>query len=114
MKDNIVKAVKEFFKTGIMPPGVNNTVIVLIPKIKDPVQLTDFRPISLCNLIYKIVANCLVNRLRPILDEIVSPAQSAFNLFMGGSLRITRCWRLSVFTICILKGTRIIIFVLIN
>lgn len=61
-----------------MPPGVNDTVIVMIPKVKDPVRVTDFRPISLCNVIYKIVSKCLVNRLRPILDDIISPFQSAF------------------------------------
>lgn len=78
MKAEIVKAVQEFFWTGCMPEGVNETVIVLIPKVDDPVRHTDFRPISLCNVIYKIVAKCLVNRLRPILDDIISPYQSAF------------------------------------
>ena len=61
-----------------MPQGINDTVIVLIPKINDPVRVSDFRPISLCNVIYKNVAKCLVNRLRPILDDIISPQQSAF------------------------------------
>ena len=78
MKEEIVMAVREFFRTSNMPQGVNDTVIVLIPKVDDPVRLTDFRPISLCNVIYKIVAKCLVNRLRPVLDEIISPYQSAF------------------------------------
>ena len=66
MKGEVVLAVKEFFRTGHMPHGVNDTVIVLIPKVDHPVRLTDFRPISLCNVIYKIVAKCLVNRLRPV------------------------------------------------
>jgi len=61
-----------------MPEGVNDTLIVLIPKVKEPEVLKDFRPISLCNVIYKVVSKCLVNRLRPILEEIVSPNQSAF------------------------------------
>lgn len=41
-------------------------------------ELKDFRPISLCNIIYKVVSKCLVNRLRPLLDELVSQSQSAF------------------------------------
>ena len=61
-----------------MPEGVNNTAIVLIPKVDNPVKLTEYRPISLCNVIYKVVSKCLVNRLRPILEEIISPEQSAF------------------------------------
>lgn len=40
--------------------------------------LKDFGPISLCNAIYKIVSKCLVNCLRPHLDELISPNQSAF------------------------------------
>ena len=61
-----------------MPPEVNDTVIVMIPKIQNPVKVTDFRPISLCNVIYKVVSKCLVNRLRHVLDDIISPYQSAF------------------------------------
>jgi hypothetical protein len=72
LKDEIIPAIKEFFITGVMPSGVNDAIIVLIPKVDNPTKVTDFRPISLCNVTYKIVAKCLVNRLRPILDDIVS------------------------------------------
>ena len=61
-----------------MPEGVNSTSVVLIPKVPNPSKLTDFRPISLCNVIYKVISKCLVNRLRPILDDIISSEQSAF------------------------------------
>ena len=61
-----------------MPIGVNNTVIVLIPKVDQPLELRDFMPISLCNVIYKVVSKCLVNRLRPCLGKLVSECQSAF------------------------------------
>jgi len=61
-----------------MPEEVNNTTIVLIPKISHPELLIDFRPISLCNVLCKIVSKCLVNRLRPWLQELISPQQSAF------------------------------------
>ena len=61
-----------------MPEGVNDTAIVLILKVPFPKELKDFRPISLCNVIYKIVSKCLVNRLRPMLAELISENQSAF------------------------------------
>lgn len=61
-----------------MPDGVNDTSIVLIPKVQFLENLKDFIPISLCNVIYKVVSKCLVNRLRPLLDDIISPNQSAF------------------------------------
>src|SRR3954469_10225652 len=46
--------------------------------LRKPSRLTDFRPISLCNVIYKVVVKCLVNRLRPILGEVISEAQGSF------------------------------------
>jgi hypothetical protein len=55
--------VQDFFQSGVMSQGVNETAIVLIPKEEDPEILKDFRPISLCNVIYKVVSKCLVNRL---------------------------------------------------
>lgn len=76
VKDDVVAAVRGFFRDGYLPPGVNDTAIVLIPKGNDPVELKDFRPISLCNVIYKVISKCLVNRLRPFLDSIISVEQS--------------------------------------
>ena len=78
MKDDVVAAVAVFFAEGRMPEGVNDTSIVLIPKVAHPERLTKYRPISLCNVIYKVVSKCLVNRLRPLLDELVSENQSVF------------------------------------
>jgi hypothetical protein len=78
LKEEVLQAVQHFFDTGVMPEGVNDTVIVLIPKNNDPEALKDFRPISLCNVIFKVVSKCLVNRLRPLLQDIISPTQSAF------------------------------------
>jgi hypothetical protein len=63
---------------GVIPHGLNDTTIVLIQKTKDPEELVDFKPISLCNMIYKLISRCIVNRLRGILDEVVSQEQSVF------------------------------------
>jgi hypothetical protein len=61
-----------------MPPYLNRMNIALIPKIKNPVSITDFRPISLCNVIYKMISRMLANILKRILPHIISPTQSAF------------------------------------
>ncbi len=50
---------------------INKTFIALVPKIPTPLCLLDFRPISLCNTIYKIFAKVLVNRIKPFLERII-------------------------------------------
>jgi hypothetical protein len=73
MHDEIVSAVHHFFVDGVMAEDINDTAIVLIPKKNNPEELKDFWPISLCNVIFKVVSKCLVNRLRAMLEEIISP-----------------------------------------
>ncbi|XP_062093823.1 uncharacterized protein LOC133799848 [Humulus lupulus] len=64
---------------GYLPKiSVNTTLITLIPKIDDPKHASDFRPISLCNVLYKIIAKSMTNRLREILGSVISDEQSAF------------------------------------
>lgn len=55
MKEEVTNAVIKFFEDGIMPEGINETVIVLIPKGNNPQSIKDYRPISLCNVINKVI-----------------------------------------------------------
>lgn len=57
---------------------INETFIVLIPKVNQPQNFNHFIPISLCNFAYKIVATILAGKLSKVLDKIISPNQSAF------------------------------------
>jgi hypothetical protein len=76
--DEVHKLVTEFFISGLLPDKANDTHIALIPKKLVTTVPTDFRPISLCNVIYKIIAKCIANRLKPHLPDYIHPAQQAF------------------------------------
>jgi hypothetical protein len=71
LKKQVCTAIKLFFQDGNLPDDFNMRKIVLIPKSSDTTDLKDFRPISLCNVIYKIMSKWLVNRLRPHLHELI-------------------------------------------
>jgi hypothetical protein len=75
---DIIREVKHFLEGGAMPEKWNGTIVVLIQKVMKPEKLKDLRPISLCNVIYKVASKVLANRLKVILPNIIAPNQSAF------------------------------------
>jgi len=74
----ISEAVLAILNSGTIPTNLNHTFISLIPKIQIPRKVSDFRPISLCNVLYKLIAKVLANRLKLILPDLISETQSAF------------------------------------
>ncbi|XP_075665130.1 uncharacterized protein LOC142634749 [Castanea sativa] len=60
------------------PDGLNHTFISLIPKVKNPEYITEFRPIALCNILYKLISKVLANKPKKVLPHIISNSQSAF------------------------------------
>ena len=57
---------------------INRTNITLVPNTKSPSKMTEFRPISLTNIVYKLISKVLANRLKAILPQIIIENQSAF------------------------------------
>ncbi|KAG7532893.1 Endonuclease/exonuclease/phosphatase [Arabidopsis thaliana x Arabidopsis arenosa] len=78
VKTQILQEIFGFFQNGVLPQEWNHTLICLIPKITKPQRMSDLRPISLCSVLYKIIAKILTARLKKHLPAIVSPTQSAF------------------------------------
>ncbi|KAL8125037.1 hypothetical protein AgCh_012638 [Apium graveolens] len=75
---DVVDFCQKFHTTGELLPEVNRTLVCLIPKVKQPQQMTELRPISLCNVLFRILSKVLANRLKICLPTLISPNQSAF------------------------------------
>jgi hypothetical protein len=70
--------VKKVWYNPLLLREVNFTDICLIPKVEHPENIQQFRPISLCNTIYKIVSKVLTNRIKQTISRVVSPHQTGF------------------------------------
>ncbi|KAL9670481.1 hypothetical protein QQ045_008034 [Rhodiola kirilowii] len=79
----VVREVLNCLNNGLMNTELNETLIVLVPKVKKVEMVEDLRPISLCNVAMKLITKVLANRLKWVLPEIISQSQSAF---IGGRL----------------------------
>ena len=76
--DDLVMEVLNAVNSHEVPRGWNDTIIVMIPKVNTPEKVSQFRPISLCNVVYKTISKMIAARLKNVLPEIISPTQSAF------------------------------------
>lgn len=76
--DLVTNSVLEFFATDRLLKGINSTLIILVPKVPSPRNVSDFRPISSCNIIYKCTTKLLANHLKKCLPSLIRRNQSAF------------------------------------
>ena len=75
---DLVNLVETSRRLGRVVPSLNSTFIALIPKKYLLVSFADFRPLSLCNLVYKLISKVAALRLKPFLDKSISPQQFVF------------------------------------
>lgn len=68
----------EFFASGVLPAGMNDAMLVLIPNVLKPEKNMQFRPISLCNVLFKIVTKAMLLRLKKLMPNLIGPSQASF------------------------------------
>ncbi len=76
--DDVTTACLNCIHSSKVLKSINYTHITLVPKVATPEFMTQFRPISLCNVLYKIVSKMLANRFKKVLPDIISKSQSTF------------------------------------
>ncbi|XP_015166827.1 uncharacterized protein [Solanum tuberosum] len=78
IKNDLMAVILAFFSGQMIPKYFSHACLVLLPKVKNPNRLNEFRPISLSNFTTKIISKLLCIRLTPILPTLISPNQSGF------------------------------------
>ncbi|KFK28834.1 hypothetical protein AALP_AA7G055000 [Arabis alpina] len=76
--EDITAAVSEFFTSGRILKQWNSTAVSLIPKRQGADMVSEFRPISLCNVLYKVISKILARRLQQVMSDMIAPSQYAF------------------------------------
>lgn len=78
MGPSVIRFVLDFFETGVLSAATNDALLVLIAKVAKPERITQFRPMSLCNVLFKIITKMIVNRLKKVILKLIGPAQANF------------------------------------
>ncbi|XP_021835103.2 uncharacterized protein [Spinacia oleracea] len=108
--DEVIAAILDMLQQGRILKEVNHTVITLIPKTKCPKDVSEFRPISCCNTIYKCITKVLCGRLRQVLPDLIMENQGGFvhgryivhNIMVVQDL-VRHCGRKGVKPSCLMK-----------
>lgn len=76
--DDVCAAIIHLFTTLDIPPGMNSSLVTLIPKVPDSIRITDFRPIVMGNYSYKVFTKIIATCLGSFIGDILSPSQYGF------------------------------------
>eukprot|EP00253_Pinus_taeda_P011463 PITA_11463 len=78
VKQEVWEVVEDSIRSGTILKSLNSTFLALIPKVEEAKTPDKFRPIALCNVIYKIISKFIANRLKTILPGIISEEKSGY------------------------------------
>lgn len=78
MREAVCCWVKTIFTGGPLEPDLNNILIVLIPKVFSPESFVEFRTISLCSVLYKLMMKIIANRFKHIFPKVIAHEQAGF------------------------------------
>ena len=78
MGNSICSFISQLWHNPSLIRNINSTFLVLIPKKDNPEELRDFRPIGLCNVIFKTLTKIIANRIKPVLNQVIGPTQCSF------------------------------------
>lgn len=76
IRRDVTVAVQSFFLKGFLPKGLNSTILALIPKKEKAEEMRDYRPISYCNVLYKVIAMIVANQLKGTLWTVKENTQA--------------------------------------
>lgn len=75
MKSYFLALFSDFFSSSMLPKGINSCFLVLVPKVAGTCSLSEFRPNSLINGVYKLISKVLSLQFRSVLPSIISETQ---------------------------------------
>ena len=78
MNREVTSTILAWLNSSKLPYPINHTFVTLIPKVKNLVLVSQYRLISLCNVLYKIFSKVLANRLKEFMPDLITEHQSAF------------------------------------
>jgi hypothetical protein len=78
VKHDVYRVVEDSRRSTSILKALNATMITLIPKENEARTPDQYRPIALCNVVYKIISKVIANRLKPLLPTLISQEQAGF------------------------------------
>lgn len=92
IKDELTQTTNSVYFSTDIPEGLNHAFLTLIPKKDNPSDISDYRPIGCCNVLYKLISKVICNRIKGFLPLLISESQCAYVLRRNITDNIISTW----------------------